>query len=126
MSVREVLKTHSSSGYGDLLSYAEEDRHLSDVLHDDWGKGDLADLAVDLIRAGLALEQAEGGGVDFVANLINQEKSRGDGYTHAARWWALREELKAQYRQEARDRIARWVRDERTTEEGVDRRVGTE
>lgn len=50
--------------------------------------------------------------IDFIAQMINSQKARDEGYSFPTRWGALREDLKSEYRAEAERIFEEWKIDE--------------
>jgi len=59
--------------------------------------------------------------VDFLANMLQQADSKAEGYAAGCRWWCLRNELKAQYRQKARHMTREWATAERKIAEEMNK-----
>lgn len=50
--------------------------------------------------------------IDFIAQMINAQKAREEGYSIPTRWGTLREDLKAEYKAEAERMFTEWKKDE--------------
>lgn len=50
--------------------------------------------------------------IDFIAQMINNQKAREEGYAAPTRWGTLREDLKAEYKAEAERAFEEWKADE--------------
>ena len=50
--------------------------------------------------------------IDFIAQMINSQKAREEGYAAPARWGTLREDLKTEYKAEAERMVEEWKADE--------------
>lgn len=50
--------------------------------------------------------------IDFIAQMINENKSILEGYACATRWGTLREDLKIEYRAEAERVFNDWKKEE--------------
>lgn len=50
--------------------------------------------------------------IEFIAQMINSQKAREEGYEAPTRWGTLREDLKAEYKAEAEQLFQEWKTDE--------------
>ena len=50
--------------------------------------------------------------IDFLAQLVNDQKARQQGYTASTRWLCTREDLKDECKQEALKEFEEWKEDE--------------
>lgn len=58
--------------------------------------------------------------IDFIAQLINSQKAREEGYSVPTRWGTLREDLKAEYKSEAERMFKEWKEDEEKAQRNMD------
>lgn len=58
--------------------------------------------------------------IDFIAQMINSQKSREEGYSMPTIWGTLREDLKIEYRAEAERMFEEWKSEEEKTQKSRD------
>ena len=54
--------------------------------------------------------------IEFIAQMINHQKAKEQGYAASTRWGTLREDLKAEYKIEAERMFEEWKDEEIETE----------
>lgn len=54
--------------------------------------------------------------LDYIAAMLYQKDALINGRYTGARWWCLRDELKAQWRRQARGQVLEWQQQEESTQ----------
>ena len=58
--------------------------------------------------------------IDFLAQIVNDQKARQEGYAAATRWLCTREDIKEECRKEALKLFEEWKKDELTAKKSRD------